>query len=412
MFVSVMTAITLFFLMGGYAHALKELKLVYGEWRSSSSISSPVVVPFSSSIPGKNSEAEITSSPKVVHDINTTLPSPSFWGVDVAWINLEHSTARRKYMEEQLQFYGVRNGLRVTAVTPKDVHIPSRLALPHDCLAMTKDEIKEMKSLKTIKHLFRHNKTDAYVSAYPIIISEHCGRKKNTKRELAVTLSHLKALYAAVSISSSNPVVLMLEDDMSIPYEIDFPRLLSVVPQPFSVIQLVTTNERDALDAWTIYKNTGSLFTPRDEQDMWCAGAYLVNKTAVRHVLQGLISSWENGLYQYRIVAGYTRPCWPKYCCSPQGEFLLTSPSSCIHAPRGFQADHFVFRLVPFGMYLMNVPIVTAGRLGNSSTIHQKHVGSHHTAAFHRINSYIMDMKLGTTVAPSFIHFNVSYAAP
>ena len=80
---------------------------------------------------------------------------------------------------------------------------------------------------------------------------------------------------------------------------------------------------------------------------------------------------------------GYEKPCIPKRCCSSKGIFSTVSP--CISAPRGFQSDHYLFRIAIGRTYMITVPIITSGAAGNVSTLHQEHVSLHHRA-FSRID--------------------------
>ena len=71
---------------------------------------------------------------------------------------------------------------------------------------------------------------------------------------------------------------------------------------------------------------------------------------------------------------------------------------SCINAPRGYQSDHFLFRLSLGRTYIMTVPLFTSASTGNVSTFHQDHVAVH-KLAFNRINRY-------TTLYCDVPHYN------
>ena len=94
-------------------------------------------------------------------------------------------------------------------------------------------------------------------SKVKIFVQAHCGRKKNTRRELTVTLSHLLAIRSAIydSSGSGSPYALILEDDLQLAFQVDFPALIRSSPNPtgFGVLQLVTSNEFSVLNLQKVY---------------------------------------------------------------------------------------------------------------------------------------------------------------
>lgn len=93
------------------------------------------------------------------------------------------------------------------------------------------------------------------------------------------------------------------------------------------------------------------------------------------------------GWVHLKIVAGIKQPCRPKLtaCCQHiNGTFsykFIEAPP-CIWAPKGFQADSFIYALAR--TYAISVPLITNGAGGNQSTFHQDHVESIHESAFAR----------------------------
>ncbi len=123
----------------------------------------------------------------------------------VYWINLDSNEDRRSHMEEQFSRLGIRNHHRVSAITSNSSeYILKRLELP-------------------------------------------C--KRNTKRDVSVLLSHLKAIRMAVSEATPtrpptamDDFALILEDDVKFLYDVDFPLLVRSAPSDFGILQLVTSN--------------------------------------------------------------------------------------------------------------------------------------------------------------------------
>ena len=73
----------------------------------------------------------------------------------------------------------------------------------------------------------------------------------------------------------------------------------------------------------------------------------------------------------------------------------------CVFAPRGYQADSFLYLMTT--TYTLSIPIITNGQGGNQSTFHQDHVSMVHKNAFRRQRQYINELILKNISSPSFI---------
>ena len=104
-------------------------------------------------------------------------------------------------------------------------------------------------------------------------------------------------------------------------------------------------------------------------------------------LFSSLYSILFSSLYFIFIPIGYGPPCFPRNCCPPKVKitpnFIPVPP--CINAPRGYQSDHFLFRLALDRTYMSTVQLFTSAVSSNVSTLHQEHV-SLHQGAFNRIN--------------------------
>ena len=173
---------------------------------------------------------------------------------DVFYINLDRSTDRRRYMERQLAFYGYTNVQRIRAVTIKDVVVPQEVSRQQDC--QTASNLTT--AFVTRARMFNNRSSSSSSSPltppdYKIMVKTLCGRPKNTRRELIVTISHLHALRAAVNTRSSSPYALILEDDMNIGFDVDFHAMALAAPAGFGILQLVTSNDYDVKYLWERY---------------------------------------------------------------------------------------------------------------------------------------------------------------
>lgn len=97
--------------------------------------------------------------------------------------------------------------------------------------------------------------------------------------------------------------------------------------------------------------------------DEWAAKAYLIDREVLRPIVDGLlrplvvrVAAGRGGAataMEAKVVAGLRSPCLPAQCCSG-GAFNESAP--CIDSRFGFQAERFLFKLVP--TYLLNPALV------------------------------------------------------
>lgn len=187
--------------------------------------------------------------------------------IDVFFINLDQSVERRMTMLHQLQYFNLispklAETARIPAIMPKHFMIPDLVSVPFQCKRLSEASIKSLtstikakppkenqnvelskhrslsssKNISYIKEGRNDNSTvkkkgkdltdylDRDFSEAYMIVTEHCGRPRNSKREMAVTLSHLRAIKAACdnTQNANTKYALILEDDIEFPYDIDF----------------------------------------------------------------------------------------------------------------------------------------------------------------------------------------------
>jgi len=146
------------------------------------------------------------------------------------------------------------------------VYVPPELALPNDCLSLTDEATLRMVSeLPRNQNHSSSSGSGGKKGKVKIFVQAHCGRKKNTRRELTVTLSHLLAIRSAIYDTSSgngSPYALILEDDLQLAFQVDFAALIRSSPNPagFGVLQLVTSNEFSVLNLQKVYNQHRTLW--------------------------------------------------------------------------------------------------------------------------------------------------------
>jgi GR25 family glycosyltransferase involved in LPS biosynthesis len=114
------------------------------------------------------------------------------------WINIDKTTDRRKFMEEQF----IKNKLdneRVSAITPNDL-----------------DEVLNDKRPLTCKH-------------------PGC---TNCEYEYATISSHIKAIMEGLK-NKDNDWFVVMEDDIVIPFDINYNKLISELPEDAELVQLL-----------------------------------------------------------------------------------------------------------------------------------------------------------------------------
>ena len=281
---------------------------------------------------------------------------------------MDKSKSRRVLMEKQLAAVGLlKESSRIRAMTPNSVIIPESLATPYECKLLEKSQYSQVHELKKRP-------------GNRVLIDALCGRPRNSKKEIVVTASHLQALRTAVNSYSHSDYALILEDDMEFAFDVDFHALAESAPKGFAVLQLITSNDQNLKYLWKKYtsSNGQDLWEQRsDVTDFWCAGAYLINKAVMRPVVNRIVHrATSNGWYAMSLIAAYD--CKPSYCCDREGDVINPKTGvrtgeignalavgldynnetrykdkiqsgelnpSCIRAPRGITADHFIFEM-------------------------------------------------------------------
>ncbi len=346
--------------------------------------------------------------------------------IDVYWINLETSVDRKIMMQNYLQYYGLHSNYPIRAITPSNIVIPSELSRPQGCKAMTKNQtiakVQEIKQQQQLQQL----SSPSSPTNRTILLTGHCGRPKNSIKELAVTLSHLTAIYKAIHSNHKNHQqehILILEDDLQLAIEINFQELLQheQLPKDFIILQLVTSNYYIIQHLLKYYTNKRQLFLKRKENDdYWCAGAYIIHKKRFSQLFTSshtIMNKRYDKLYTANIIAGYYRhTCVPDFCCnktisnsttpssSSSSSFMTNydGPTPCIKSSRGYQADNYIFALALEHTYILTIPLFVNTKVGNISTLHQEHV-SVHFLAFNQTKQIIKDLFVDSSSSSSDI---------
>lgn len=317
---------------------------------------------------------------------------------DVYYINMDKSTQRKIDIEKHLTEVGYKF-FRVSGLTPSNLYIPDEIETTWRT-AWCKTTTSQI--LPTYREVFES--TNSSMKDISAIVSGLCGRgkNKNTPKELGCTTSHLVAIHKAVySITTRSRYALIIEDDVSFPFNINFDELVKSAPNDFVILQLFNSNKDSMKETWNNYlKNPNFLFVEnKNNLKFWSTCAYLIDRIRMKPLLDAVYYHDSNdGWFHFSIIAGIQGPCAPKECCI-DNKFQQKPP--CVWASNGYQADSYLYALAK--TYVTTIPMITNGQGVSVSTFHQNHVEMFHKASFIRQRQYINDMLRGKVNYPSYL---------
>jgi GR25 family glycosyltransferase involved in LPS biosynthesis len=331
---------------------------------------------------------------------------------EVYYINMDKSVDRRVAMDKHLSEMGYKSH-RVRGITPQELYIPEDLMKTWDNRwCMVDSEIPLPGHLNASTASFTGRNDEASVDYYAIITGM-CGRKRseakntgNLLKELGCTSSHLDAMRRAIYSNTSNSrYAIIIEDDVFFPFDVDWDALAATAPKGFGILQLFNSNSNSMSATWEHYvKNPAQLWVQRHPMkffDYWSTCAYLIDRFTMRGVIDSVAYKRPGDkLLNFKIIAGINNPCVPADCC-PAGNDEFVGVPPCVWAPRGFQADSFLYAMAK--TYMLTVPLITNGAGTSQSTFHQSHVSLLHRKAFAQQRSFVNEMLEGKVALPPHV---------
>lgn len=319
---------------------------------------------------------------------------------EVYWINMDKSKQRRANIERHLDEIGFRH-FRVRGLTPQEIFIPPDIEASWRTSRCTLETVW-IPPDKLNESFPYHQGSNGEWTPFTSYTSSLCGRgkKKNSPKELGCTTSHLYAMRQAIySPTARSRYALIVEDDVQFPFDVDFNAMTGSAPKGFGILQLFNSNEGSMEVTFNKYRqDPNHIWIDRHpvKFDFWSTCAYLIDRVVMKPVIDA-VASYHHGWIDFKIVAGINSPCVPAECCV-HGEFKLKPP--CVFAPRGYQADSFLYAMTK--TYALSIPVITNGLGTNQSTFHQDHVEMLHKKAFRRQRQYINEL-YGEVKPPSFM---------
>jgi GR25 family glycosyltransferase involved in LPS biosynthesis len=171
------------------------------------------------------------------------------------WINLDKSTKRKLFMENQFKEKNIDN-VRVSAITPDDF-----------------DTVLANKRPLTCKH--------------PGCV--------NCEYEFACISSHIKAMKEAI-MNTNDEWFVVMEDDMLLPYDIDYDTLIKDAPPDFEILQLCISYGNTVEFLYNNLLLNNKLHFIKWQYLLPCAGMYIVSRKGAEKLVNKF---YVNGKYDF-----------------------------------------------------------------------------------------------------------------
>lgn len=215
-----------------------------------------------------------------------TLPINSLPSIqpEVYWINMKTSVERRINMQKHLSKVGLSN-FRVEGVSMDDLFIPedidsgwnNQFQALFNSAALPVANISHKYVMSSIFGRKKTNRLKVFLLFHAIkFFSSLLFSSLNEVflQELGCTMSHLMAIRQAVfSTTAKSRFALIIEDDVQIPFAIDYQALAESAPPGFGILQLFNSCEGTMKLLWERYvRNSKSLWqerTPQQAIDFW-----------------------------------------------------------------------------------------------------------------------------------------------
>ena len=220
---------------------------------------------------------------------------------EVYFINLDKSVDRRHSIEQHLNEVGYKYR-RIAGITPNQLYIPNDIETTWRtawCKTQTNEVIPtKHEVIQDIHSPFRN---------YTYIMSAMCGRGKNrnTPKELGCTTSHIHAMWTAIyQNTTNNRYALIIEDDVSFPFNLDFDALTRSAPKDFGILQLFNSNKDTMKDTYFHYtKDNNFLWAESKNLKYWSTCAYLIDREVLKPVIDKIFYQ-QDGWWNFKVIAG------------------------------------------------------------------------------------------------------------
>jgi GR25 family glycosyltransferase involved in LPS biosynthesis len=169
------------------------------------------------------------------------------------WINIDNSTKRREYMENQFEKLNIDNK-RISAITPED--FPDVL-----------------------------NEEPPYFCGNSSCLENECS---HCKFEYACNCSHLKAIKEGYD--EGLDYFIICEDDIFLPFEIDFEKIIKQLPEDFDIFQMMVLDENANIILFNHFHNTKDIYVKFSQfLHFFSTGMYIITRNGAKKLLEKFI---------------------------------------------------------------------------------------------------------------------------
>lgn len=324
---------------------------------------------------------------------------------EVYYINLNSSSMRNNQILKHLNSIHSPYNHRVPALTFETLYVPDLVKynwINFNPMSFLDVDIPH----RTNSFFWRHHSNATHV------ITALEGRpNKNYLNEILCTTSHLEAIRKAIfENTTDSKYALIMEDDVWIPFNVNFTGLVESAPKDFAFLQLVNSDHDTSIQSWQRYMSGNILWQrkwPDTKANFWSTCAYLINREILRPIISKIMwySEW-TGRIHLKILPALRNPCKPPLseCCiwnERKKKYDFVNELPCVFAPKGLQADSFIYALGP--TYVSTIPLISNAQTAMKSTIHQNHVSELHSSAFQKHREYMNKFISKDVNLPSFV---------
>ena len=206
---------------------------------------------------------------------------------EIFWINMDKSANRRELMEQHLGSVGYMHR-RVKGLSLSDVFFPEDVLSSWDkYLALTQTALPIPTRHQAAKLAAQKGRSHSNFTHIMVGLVGRGG--KNKLKEIGCTSSHLEAIRQAVHHNrSSSRYAVIMEDDVHIPFNIDFAALAASAPKDFGILQLFNSNEGSMESQWNRYTQSKHLWADSFQNQaasFWSTCAYLIDRDVMRPII-------------------------------------------------------------------------------------------------------------------------------
>lgn len=226
------------------------------------------------------------------------------------WINIDNSIDRKEYMENQFNNYKIDN-IRISATTPSNLS----------------DFIEDK---------------EPYFCGNSCCLNNGC---KDCIYEYCCSCSHLNAIKEGYK--SGDNFFIICEDDIYLPFTINFQKLINEMPNDFEILQMMVLDYEGNKFINSLYKNNKFYIKFDESKRLFSTGMYLITRKGASKLLK-LFTNKQTGKYDFRNIN-----------CFKQADYILylNANTYTLTYPYCYPNLKFVSQIHPYHYYYHKLAI-------------------------------------------------------